>query len=409
MVLSPPETSTRSQNFIAVANRKSSIVGRILYIQYTNPAGYPPLENSSRIFGNAGWRVLFLGTGSLGVDSLSFAPHQRIDVRKMAFQSAGWRQKLHYLKFSLWTLGWTFRWRPRWVYASDLLICPVALALSYIPSVRVIYHEHDSPSTDNPRLFQKLCLAARRHLARRADLCVLPNPKRAARFADETAKQQGAATKPAVIVWNCPSIEEVSAVRSEPDGGELRVVYHGTIVPSRLPLTIIDALATVPEGVKLVVIGYETIGHAGYIEQLKERARMLGVIERVEFLAPMSRKELMAQCSKYDVGLALMPLESEDINMTAMIGASNKPFDYLSSGLALLVSDLPDWRQMYVENGYGLACDPENPQSIANALRWYLEHSSEMRSMGERGRQKIATEWNYERKFQPVMEKVIES
>lgn len=384
-------------------------MARILYIQYTNPAGYPPLENSSRIFGNAGWRVLFLGTGSLGVDALTFPPHQRIEVRKMPFQSAGWRQKLHYLKFSLWTLGWTLRWRPNWVYASDLLICPVALALSFIPSVRVVYHEHDSPSTTSPRLFQRLCLAARRRLARRAELCVLPNPKRADRFADETAADRGSETKPAVIVWNCPSLEEVSAARSQHRGGELHVVYHGTIVPSRLPLTIIDALSKMAGRVNLVVIGYETIGHAGYIDLLKERARTLGVIDHLEFLPPMSRKTLMAQCSKYDVGLAFMPLESEDINMTAMIGASNKPFDYLSSGLALLVSDLPDWRQMYVENGYALACDPENAESIANAFRWYLEHTDEMRSMGERGRQKIATEWNYERKFQPVMEKMIVS
>lgn len=37
---------------------------RILYIQYTNPAGYPPLEHSSRILAQADWEVLFLGTGA---------------------------------------------------------------------------------------------------------------------------------------------------------------------------------------------------------------------------------------------------------------------------------------------------------------------------------------------------------
>jgi glycosyltransferase involved in cell wall biosynthesis len=89
-----------------------------------------------------------------------------------------------------------------------------------------------------------------------------------------------------------------------------------------------------------------------------------------------------------------------------MVGASNKPFDYLSSGLALLVSDLPDWRTNYVEMGYGLACDPDDPESIATALRWFLNHQVEMRAMGERGRQRIATEWNYEKEFLPILERI---
>ena len=86
-----------------------------------------------------------------------------------------------------------------------------------------------------------------------------------------------------------------------------------------------------------------------------------------------------------------------------MVGASNKVFDYLASGLALLVSDLPEWKETYVEPGYGLACNPDDPQSIASALERFLKHPTEMREMGERGRQKILKEWNYEQQFMPVL------
>ena len=44
---------------------------RILYVQFTNPAAYPPLEHSARILADAGWDVMFLGTGALGADRLS--------------------------------------------------------------------------------------------------------------------------------------------------------------------------------------------------------------------------------------------------------------------------------------------------------------------------------------------------
>jgi hypothetical protein len=49
-----------------------------------------------------------------------------------------------------------------------------------------------------------------------------------------------------------------------------------------------------------------------------------------------------------------MPTCSRDRNEQAMSGASNKAFDYLVCGLAVLVSNLPDWRSTFVEPGYGL-------------------------------------------------------
>jgi glycosyltransferase involved in cell wall biosynthesis len=171
-----------------------------------------------------------------------------------------------------------------------------------------------------------------------------------------------------------------------------------------LPPTVLEALALLPEGVKLRVIGYETVGHIGYVQELKEHAKELSINDRIEFLDAMPRKELLEWCRKCDVGLSFLPNVSDDINQQAMLGASNKPFDYLACGLALLVSDLPDWRSMYVDSGNGLACAPDDPKSIARALQWFVDHRCEMRQMGERGRQRTVAEWNYERQFKPVFE-----
>ena len=102
-----------------------------------------------------------------------------------------------------------------------------------------------------------------------------------------------------------------------------------------------------------------------------------------------------------------MPLGTKDVNESAMAGASNKPFDYLACGLALLVSDLPDWRNLFVQPGYGLACDPEDSESIARQLRWFFQHPAETRSMASKGRQRIIAEWHYERQFAPVLDYVV--
>jgi hypothetical protein len=225
----------------------------------------------------------------------------------------------------------------------------VSWLLSLLPGVRVVYHEHDCPLA-LPGLFLRRCGGARRALARRAATCVLPNEVRADWFARRTG------AKNVVVVWNCPDRREVLPPRPPAPPGPLRVYYHGGVSEALLPMSLLPALARLGGAVRLDVVGYE----------------------------------------------ALFPPKSGDLNLDHCVGASNKPFDYLSAGLALLVSDLEDWRRAYVEPGYALACDREDPESVAAALGWYAAHRAEARGMSERGRQRVETEWNYQSQFEPI-------
>jgi glycosyltransferase involved in cell wall biosynthesis len=375
---------------------------RILYIQYTNPACYPPLEHSSRILANAGWKVLFLGTEAPGADSLRFPPHKSVTVKRLPFCPAGFRQKIHYLIYCFWVVSWTVVWRPRWLYASDLLSCPIALALALIPGRRVIYHEHDSPpaksAANGPG---RLALWTRRLLAERAECSIVPNESRAQHFQAGREKSHSRV----LCVWNCPSRDEISKPRLRGCPKDIWLLYHGSIVPDRLPLSVLAALAKLPESVKLRVIGYETVGNSGYVDVIQAAARTLQISHRVNLLGLVpSRMELLHHCRQSDIGLTLMPMATDDLNMLAMTGASNKPFDYLCCGLALLVSDLPAWRKIYVDPGYAVACNPDDPLSIEQALRSLLDDPVKMREMGERGRRRIESEWNYEMEFAKVYE-----
>jgi glycosyltransferase involved in cell wall biosynthesis len=383
----------------------SRAAGRVLYVQYTNPGGYPPLEHGAHLLADAGFEILMLGLDNHG-GSLQVKPHPRIRVALKPFQAEGWRQKLHYVRFALAAVAWTVRFKPDWIYASDPLSCPIALLLR-LSGARVIYHEHDSPSPvvqpDESR-FSRAVRWARTALAQRADLCVLPNGRRAEVFRETTGR---AAT---TTVWNTPLAEEAEteaseAARPEPSGtARLRVLYHGSIVPSRLPMAVIDAIARLPEGISLSIAGYETVGHRGYVQELVNHAAALGISDRIHVAGLLpTRQALLQHCSTCSVGLALMPPESSDINSQEMVGASNKPFDYMARGLALLVSDLPDWRATYVDQGFARACKPGSTYSLEQNLRWFLDHPAETRRMGERGRDRIRRAWNYEESFAPVL------
>ncbi len=104
----------------------------------------------------------------------------------------------------------------------------------------MLYHEHDSPDSAAAG-FQKMILHARKRLARRADCCVLPNEARIQRFQAET----GYARQP-LCVWNCPAVHEAAQPHG-PANGPLVLLYHGSIVPDRLPLAAVNALALLPE------------------------------------------------------------------------------------------------------------------------------------------------------------------
>jgi glycosyltransferase involved in cell wall biosynthesis len=381
---------------------------RILYIQYTNPAGYPPLEHSSRILADRGWQVMFLGTGAHGADSLEFPSHANIEVRRWKFQHSGFRQKVHFLRFNFWVLSTAITWRPNWIYASDLLACPVGLPLKKL-GFRVLYHEHDSPEKvegrrakvenfSNPSAFQRFLLWTRKKLARCADLCVLPNEGRAELF-----KQQTETSRSAVLVMNCPRREEINAIKGSSE--QVILYYHGNISPKLLPETLLEALREI-RTIRLLAIGYTTTGNESYPVQFRGRAGDLGVLDQIELMGPRQRTELLARARGCTIGWAAIPIDRKNFNFVTMAGASNKVFDYMACRLALLTSDLPDWKEMFVEPGYARSCNPEDSESIAAALRWFCDHLDETRIMGERGGDRVAQEWNYEKQFEPVLRRL---
>jgi glycosyltransferase involved in cell wall biosynthesis len=401
----------------------------------------------------AGWVVNYFGIQSEGSSSkLVFREALADCVTLWQHQPPGLKQKLQFAAFTLAAL-WRALWqRPAWVYCSDLMSCPAAWLIGHFTRCKVLYHEHDSPSEPNGEnrkqkvergktetlkteklkaenktemsafqnvsvsefkevsTFQLFLLWTRKRVGREADLVVLPNEKRLELFVQATGRQGKS-----FCVHNCPRKEEVGKTKAEmlkPEtlkaengiDGRLRLAFHGSINRDRLPLAVVEAMSRFPGRVHLSVVGYETVGAKGYMAGFMQAAERSGLGKAVEFVGALpKRHDIYQQASKCDVGLAFMPLQDGDVNMANMTGASNKPFDYLACGLALLVCARPDWERMFVQPGYGLACDPDDTDSIAAQLRWFLMHPVEIREMGERGRQQILKEWNYESQFTPVL------
>jgi glycosyltransferase involved in cell wall biosynthesis len=376
----------------------------IVYVQYTNPQIYPPLENSARIFVAKGWRVVFLGIESEGdTKRFAFVDSGDVEVHLLPRWASRSLIKLHFLWFTLRSLLRLLAIRPSVIYLSDQYSTPLGALLTYFSSKPIVYHEHDHPGEWPSSLKGKILSWAHKRVAERCYMCILPNQQRGKAFRESFRR-----TAPVVPIMNCPSLAEIQDFSQRGAGSELRVYYHGSIVPNRLPIGLVSALLQLPSQIKLFAAGYETNGSFGYIARFQREAANLGASDRVHFLGSLpTREALLKQCAGFDVGLALLPAAPSDLNERCMAGASNKIFDYLACGLPVLVPDAPDYQELFIRRGVALACNPDDPSSIAAALRWLLDHPQERRAMGERGRQLIREEWHYERQFRPALDRLL--
>jgi glycosyltransferase involved in cell wall biosynthesis len=367
---------------------------RILYLQYTNPAAYPPLHHSATILAEAGWEVLFLGIAAHGVEKLQMPEHPHIRYRQIRGVSGGTLGPLKYAQFIGSSVAAALRFRADWCYASDSLSAPAMNAVRAASGVKVVYHEHDAPSVRGSK-FAQLVGKAREQLARGAEIVVAPAQARL------DLLPVGAGQR--FVVWNCPRKNEVGPART---AGEqpFRIGYHGSLSRDRLTPAFIDALALLPQHVELHVIGYQTTGHAGYVSELQQRAHGAGLDGRVIYHGPIPRRaDLLTRLREFDLGIATVSPAATDQNLATLAGASNKAFEYLSQGVPVLVSQEQAWRAMYEQPGYGVSCDPDDAASIAQSISRIMQQADRGRAPGEAGRQRILSEWNYDVQFAPVL------
>jgi glycosyltransferase involved in cell wall biosynthesis len=367
---------------------------RILFLQVANPAAYPPTIHAAQILATAGWRVTLLSAPVKG-STLSMDVGPGLELRSIGARPSHVIGRGVYLRYLAAAAALALRQRPAVVYASDPFSAGPGIVAANLAGARLVYHEHDSPPPGAPASWVG---RLRRAAAQKAEMVVLPNEGRAATVGEDL----GVAEK-TLTVWNLPGRGELPCLPG-PGDERLQLYYHGSINPDRLPEAVIQAVAKLGGRAHLRIAGYEAPGARGYVQQLLGLGAKPGGAPLAEYLGEIPRREdLLVQAARAQVGLAFMPSASGDLNMRHMVGASNKAFDYMAAGLALLVSEQPDWRRTFVEPGYGLACDPNDPDALAQRLGWFIDHPGARQAMGAAGRARIEEDWTYEAAFAPVL------
>jgi glycosyltransferase involved in cell wall biosynthesis len=72
-----------------------------------------------------------------------------------------------------------------------------------------------------------------------------------------------------------------------------------------------------------------------------------------------------------------------------------KMFEYMSSGIPVIASNFPLWRDIIEGNQCGICVDPLDPKAIAAAIDYLVTHPQAAKAMGENGRRAVLEKYNW--------------
>lgn len=191
-----------------------------------------------------------------------------------------------------------------------------------------------------------------------------------------------------LVLNNFPLLKELAPRANSPWAArDESVAYVGGITPDRGLKEIVRAMHLLPEALPARL---ELAGPFDPLN-LREEAASLPGWERVKELGVLTRGAVADLLGKTRAGLVLFHPEPNNVN-----AQPNKLFEYMSAGIPVIASDFPLWRKIVAGCGCGLLVDPRKPPEIARAIEYLLTHPAEAERMGRRGREAVATRFNWE-------------
>jgi glycosyltransferase involved in cell wall biosynthesis len=185
---------------------------------------------------------------------------------------------------------------------------------------------------------------------------------------------------------HCPVVDgegAVPVVRPRGEGPGLRVGFLARIDPKKNLDLLIDAMAQLPDHVRLVIAGD---GPADLAKSLRRRADRLGVSDRLEwlgFVEPGDRTRLLE-----NLDLLAMPSAFESFGLSAA--------EAMLHGVPVLVSDRTGIAEVIGRHGGGRITEAAVP-AIATAISELDADRGALGGMGACGQMAVREELNYAR------------
>jgi glycosyltransferase involved in cell wall biosynthesis len=240
--------------------------------------------------------------------------------------------------------------------SNDLDTLLANFLISKIQSKKIVYDSHELfpevPELVN-RLFVKKCWS-------RLEKWILPQLKNTYTVCNSIANyydiKYGTNFK---VVRNLPTLKNIKT-SSFPFAIEDKkiILYQGAINIGRGLELMIDTIKYLPNYIFVV------IGDGDLLKGLKEQIIKENLEAKVKFLGKLNPKDLQKITPLANLGISL----EEDLGLNYRFALPNKIFDYIQAELPVLVSNLPEMKQVVNKYKVGEIAIDRNPKSLAKQI-----------------------------------------
>jgi glycosyltransferase involved in cell wall biosynthesis len=188
--------------------------------------------------------------------------------------------------------------------------------------------------------------------------------------------------KGATVVRNYPRLEEFETPTAPSLDG---FVYVGLVSEDRGAIEMAQAIAALAGDARLHV--------AGAMASTRTRSLLEREVgwQRVVYHGVVGRQEVARLLHGAVAGLVVLHPTPSYIDALPV-----KMFEYMAAGVPVIASDFPLLREIVEASGCGILVEPLDVLAISGAMQWMLDHPDEAGAMGERGRETVRQELNWQ-------------
>ena len=260
-----------------------------------------------------------------------------------------------------------------WFLANDLDTLPAVYSAGRLRKRRIVYDSHEY-FTEVPELVgrdktKRIWERIERRLFPRLKLVYTVNSSIAAIY----SKKYGVDVK---VVRNLPSVTgRVEVAGRLPAGfeGLPYMIYQGALNIGRGLEELIAAVNLLPDCRLLLA------GDGDKKPDLERLVSELGLGDRVRFTGRMPFEQLAWYTRRAVLGISL----EQDLGLNYHFALPNKLFDYMTAGIPVLASDLPEIRSVVEEVGFGMVINRFDPGFLSDTIAEILADSARLKQWSE--------------------------
>lgn len=268
---------------------------------------------------------------------------------------------LFYLQFAFNLLGRLLKQKSDIYFASDVYSLPFCVIAAKLKRKKVFYDAREVytelPALNHKKITKTLMRVIEGHYIKKADV-IFTTGKMDSVYIENLYKLHSTE-----VLRNLPLLVSISepidlAKYFENINDCKLLVYQGIIVKGRGLDTCFKALAK-SDKYKLIVLGGGE--HKSYYEQIVIKMKLEN---KVKFLGKIPQESLLNYTAGADIGISII----DNTSKNSFYALPNKMFEYIMAQLPVIVSDLPQMKEIVDEYKVGIAVPEQNVDALLNAL-----------------------------------------